>query len=569
MNTFLIGTGAFDESFACTNTDEELLTYLGASWRSTLTSHIHKADVEIFRERVRQVTSGDLPQSRTLIRFIAGSGETRICRVRIYKCPEEKKVFIEVIDIENACDGCLELLDIQKRTEWFLNFEDELLINYHFLTKECEIFKFTDNGRMTLSNSAPYDTLAQLVADDLESREVNFSYHTEFEIDGEAFLLTGSIASRNNERTMMYGIVRKKDGKDERLSNWGDTHDALTGLYNRPYALSEAKRMVNEHGYVNISFIILDIDGFKIINETFGSAFGNKVLQKLSVILNEAARGRGVVARYSGDSFFMSLIDIKNEDELRALLHGIIFKLQNAFPDVDYRFTLSIGVAEYPRNSMDYEILLKKAERALYIAKFKGKARYIIYKETMHGEITEEAADENMKPASHNREEQYAVAKNILSSVISANDAAPGNLCSALDSALVTLLLKYRCDALTVYSGSTYLPVFRKGHYPEEPESAFFLRNPKVRALFNNRGINYIHLDHIHGEPIEEYHIKMRNSGLFSSLQIIIGENNSPVALFSYDCFNDLGNYTQEEINDLLFFSHMFYAIMAKCGLFR
>jgi len=569
MDGFLVGTGVFDESFACINTDEELLTFLGASWRSTLTSHIHKADLDIFRDRVRQVTSKTMPESRALVRFTTSSGETRICRIKVYGLNKDNTVYIEVVDIENACDNCMDFKDVELRTKWFLIYEDEILVNYNFLTKELTIFKITENGHMMLGNTEPYSSFAPLIAQDLENHEAYYTYHNDYEKDGESYILDGCIAIHNNERAFFYGLIKKNDGRDVRLTNWGEEHDALTGLYNRPYALSEAKRMVDEHGYVNISFIVLDIDEFMTINETLGSSFGNKVLQKLATILIEAAQGRGFAARLSGDCFFLCLIDIKTEDELRAILHGIVFKLQHSFPDIEQRITLSMGIAEYPRNSMDYETLFKKAERALYIAKFKGKARYIIYKETMHGEITEEASGETSKPVPHNREEQYNVVKNILSSIILSNNSAPGNLASAMDSTLVTLMLKYKCDAMSVYCGRTYLPVFRKGHYPVEPDNALFLRNPKVRALFNNRGVNYTNLEHLQGEPIEEYHTRMRNCGIVSSLQFIIGENNSPVALLAFDCFNDIGGYTAEEINDLLFFAHMLYAVMSKCDMFR
>ena len=186
----------------------------------------------------------------------------------------------------------------------------------------------------------------------------------------------------------------------------------------------------------------------------------------------------------------------------------------------------------------------------------------------MHGEITDEASDV-IKPVPHNREEQFITIKDILSSVAIANSSSPDTLTNTMDQALVKLLLKYRCDALTVYCGRSYLPVFRKGHYPTEPESAFFLRNPKVRALFNSRGISYANLMHLQNEPIEEYHTCLKNCGITSSLQIIIGEINSPLALFSYDCFNDMGSHTGEETNDLLFFSYMIYAILVKCDVFQ
>lgn len=156
--------------------------------------------------------------------------------------------------------------------------------------------------------------------------------------------------------------------------------DPLTGAYNRRVmdafldkAFSEAKK--NEHG---LSLLMLDIDHFKSVNDTYGHLIGDQVLQLLVMLLQKTLRGRDTIIRYGGEEFLIILNDAKDEyvykiaDRIRALAESSLFT-----PD-QQPITVSIGIGMY-QNEKTVMDLLQKADDNLYKAKSRG--RNIVYPE--------------------------------------------------------------------------------------------------------------------------------------------------------------------------------------------
>ena len=104
----------------------------------------------------------------------------------------------------------------------------------------------------------------------------------------------------------------------------------------------------------------------------------------------KAAGTKGIPARIGGDEFMMVLEDIKDELELRNILRVVRSGFQWLYPDKlkGIHFGCSIGVAMYPQDARDYDTLVNIADNALYLAKAKGKNRYIIYDIYKHGELS-------------------------------------------------------------------------------------------------------------------------------------------------------------------------------------
>ncbi len=164
--------------------------------------------------------------------------------------------------------------------------------------------------------------------------------------------------------------------KMERLS----ITDPLTGLYNRRYffrrlegAFEEARRY-----HFPISLLIMDVDDFKAINDTFGHEKGDRVLKELARILKNQTRTTDVWARYGGEEFIGYLSHCEGKDALevadkiRRIIEGYDFK-------IDRDVTVSIGVSCYPCEGVsDVYDLLKRADEALYQAKRSGKNRIVM-----------------------------------------------------------------------------------------------------------------------------------------------------------------------------------------------
>ena len=560
MNDFLVGNGLFDVSYKCNDTEEELLKYLGLTWKSTLTDRIDEHDKNAFFESVEKVIGG--AESATVrIRFNTASGETRNCRVRIFGYKDEH-FHIEIADIENACDNCYSIIQEQRNNQWLLAQQNTLLFEYTFASEELIIYKFSYNGKIILNNALDFPQLVEAITEDLKTNDINVVYRKSFDIRDHSYQVTGMVRMMQNEKVSLFGMV-KEDKNDEVISNWGDTHDAMTGLFTTPFAVARAKQMVEEQGPINISLVMIDVDDFKSINDTFGHIFGDKVLQRLSQILHEASAGRGFASRFGGDEFFLCLLDLKTEDELRAVLQSIQYKFRNSFPHIDHKFTLSIGIAEYPRNSRNYDVLMKKADKAVYITKSKGKARYIIYKEELHGDITADGSD-NVRVDTKNREAQHMESNRLMHIYTDAVDKGPDHRKTAVREILSSIMGRYGCDAITIYLGPEWKPALSLGTYAAKPESAPFMLNSDSRMMFSTMGTCQVNLNHVKDELIEPYAETLRNYGITTFRMIMIGDTEAPKALFSFDSIRDIGGWPSEEMNDLIFYSHMIYTLIGK-----
>jgi diguanylate cyclase (GGDEF)-like protein/PAS domain S-box-containing protein len=156
--------------------------------------------------------------------------------------------------------------------------------------------------------------------------------------------------------------------------------DHLTGLFNRRYLEEtlerELLRASRQQGSLGV--IMLDVDDFKQINDTYGHDAGDTVLRKLGKLLREHVRGEDMPSRYGGDEFILVLPGASPEvTRERARL---ICEATKAFQlDVDGKnldsVTFSLGIAVFPQDGSTVAAVLKAADVALYLAKQEGKDR--------------------------------------------------------------------------------------------------------------------------------------------------------------------------------------------------
>lgn len=157
------------------------------------------------------------------------------------------------------------------------------------------------------------------------------------------------------------------------------THDQLTGLYNRHYlsdALSKKVAHAKRHGEL-LSVMIVDIDHFKNVNDTFGHLMGDLILKAVAGTMQDSARKEDIAARFGGEEFIMVLDNCTAHDALIKAEH-LRSKIQRLHPE-DIAVTASFGVVQLDEDTQRYEDLLKNADMALYMAKEEGRNRVILY----------------------------------------------------------------------------------------------------------------------------------------------------------------------------------------------
>lgn len=154
-------------------------------------------------------------------------------------------------------------------------------------------------------------------------------------------------------------------------------HDILTGLPNRALfndRLEHGLAQVARHGGT-LAVMFVDLDDFKIINDTHGHDVGDDVLQIIARRLKENARSDDTVSRFGGDEFLCLLMEFRDEQDISQIAQKIIKSIQAPCNVNKPSFTInpsvkaSIGIAVFPKNGTTAEMLIKSADAAMYQAK--------------------------------------------------------------------------------------------------------------------------------------------------------------------------------------------------------
>jgi diguanylate cyclase (GGDEF)-like protein len=160
--------------------------------------------------------------------------------------------------------------------------------------------------------------------------------------------------------------------------------DSLTGLYNRrkfdAHLMDEIRRSRRYNR--PLALIMIDIDHFKHYNDTYGHVQGDRLLQELAKVLAHSVRSTDFVARYGGEEFVIVLPEtnktcsLRAAEKIRAAVATHPFPMSGSQPGGS--LTLSMGVASYPEDMPDSEVLVERADQALYQAKRTGRNRAVM-----------------------------------------------------------------------------------------------------------------------------------------------------------------------------------------------
>jgi len=162
-------------------------------------------------------------------------------------------------------------------------------------------------------------------------------------------------------------------------------HDDLTGLLNYRAFMKRCEEEISRATRFNqkLVLVVIDIDAFKQVNDSFGHEFGNIVLKDISSIFKNSVRNIDVVGRYGGEEFFIILVDT-DKDKSQLITQRIVDNIANypIFKDGQkVKISISAGIAEFPSDSDKIKSILEKADKAMYAAKREGGNRVKIYVE--------------------------------------------------------------------------------------------------------------------------------------------------------------------------------------------
>jgi diguanylate cyclase (GGDEF)-like protein len=214
-----------------------------------------------------------------------------------------------------------------------------------------------------------------------ERTELQMAYSRQLE--GYSQILEKKVSERTSELQTAMCIARRKNRELERANKHLTdlaTHDGLTGLLNHHTFIEQFKHVIEDARRYKYPLVVMmiDLDYFKHINDTFGHLSGNEVLRKIAQIFSREVRESDLAARYGGEEFTLiltrtSLAEAMTKAEV-IRQQAKTLQLENA-PGM--KLTISVGLAAFDplSQSADYNLLLSQADQALYKAKQQGRDR--------------------------------------------------------------------------------------------------------------------------------------------------------------------------------------------------
>ena len=192
-------------------------------------------------------------------------------------------------------------------------------------------------------------------------------------------------------RVQLASELERSNSELTQLANY----DPLTMLSNRSFFKRNLQKALNVNGIAeSVALLFIDLDGFKVVNDSLGHEAGDNMLKEVAERLRSTMRKTDTIARWGGDEFTIMVKNVKSKDDSKKIAKKILNSLEPPFNISNNRIFISasIGIAHFPDQAINASELIKRADSAMYQSKFMGKGRFTFYTEEL-----EDTASARMK----------------------------------------------------------------------------------------------------------------------------------------------------------------------------
>ncbi|MBQ4378991.1 MAG: GGDEF domain-containing protein [Treponema sp.] len=355
-----------------------------------------------------------------------------------------------------------------------------------------------------------------------------------------------TLKTSTRSSALIVGSVQMSQKSDVATNLYNEQKDGLTGLYNKKAITELAIKKINEDK-TPCSLIIIDVDKFKECNDTYGHIFGDRVLVAVANCIQDAVKGAGMAGRIGGDEFLV-ILDRTSEDDIRNVTRNIRTGIQWNITNVEPGsiVTCSMGIAKFPLQAKDYNDLFALADKCLYIAKYRGRNCYIIYKPEIHDKILFENKQVDDRVASGQYFNDNSVAQ---LEILRAIDGIKKNKPETVENVLEKILNFFNINKITVYNEEFELAYMVAKDEDDKSECRSAHLNTNYFSYFNEFG--FVHFDNtnvlgsIDGNHYEIY----RSNGIASTIEVLCrGDNGKIKAFICYDLYRPARAFKNETV---------------------
>ncbi len=488
----------------------------------------------------------------------------------------QKAVCLKMIDVEQCIKFIKKHNSETDELVYALSIANDCLFSYHENDNYIKITQFYNNKKNVLYECdidewKQYCLEQKFIPENQENaffdfidelkncpKEIKANFYSSIRTNNSEILenlcFTGERLVDNGEISVVGRIILMENSEkyQQQKNIIEQLHtDPLTKIFNKETVTTYAKRIFEEQREDNIALVIMDLDHFKPVNDTFGHLAGDRVLAKTGEILKEIVGSRGIVGRYGGDEFLIVSYGMKNEMILRGFLHSILNKIQNEFAGQfgDIYITCSVGCSVFPKNGTTFDELFKKADFGLYRAKDKGRNRYVFFRDDLHADLYRQALQANDIVKYADREVQEL---KYMSEFLQDIATAPKE---AVERILTHIKEVFKLDNISIFSGEELSLVYSLGKKMSKHQNALYAKTKNFKEFLD--GKSYI-VSNFVGNPYlneENFRREMEQAGIKSTLQCVLGTPSDIRGLVTFNHTKNAQLWADYEINCAMMFA--------------
>lgn len=580
---------SFDDKYNIFVSNKSFTSYLGSEELRSfkITDYIHPDDVESFKKFVedKSFTGGE-----EVFRLKKKNNGWHYNVVRIHTekgmVENRRNIGVEIIDIDESVGDYETAMDSLSRVRLLMSLTDEFAFIYDKATNMFKMFKYDRFNRIILydmdidqwkremlsKSYVKYDEKAMLdtlvlnmkTYADSFSIKMNCAIRTQSDIF-EAVRFIGTVHNESSGNKIIVGRVVS----DESVGHASTAmeimnelqYDSLTGVYNKKTITEYAKKRISEEKEKRIVIAILDVDHFKSVNDTFGHLYGDKVLARVGGRLKEIVGEDGVIGRIGGDEFMIVFNGLDDDQVLRGMLRAIRTQIKWEFAEdfENLSITCSIGASIFPVNGRDYEDLFKKADCCLYIAKEKGRDRYVFFRDEMHRASYEAMLNQNQLNAMKNPREIRE-----LKNVASFMENAMTDSRKAILDAMRHMKDTFGIDNINIYYGEGMKKVYSFGSDIPEAKDAMYVFSEEFQKLMGeNERFLQIGFADTFSDITPDFCGRMKAEKIASTIQCYIGDKRNIKGLVTFNKCREASQWANYEIDC----ARIFAAVLSSMAL--